>query len=810
MAKAGVEIEKTLAAAHEPVAAFTPGLLFAGRYVIEKLLGEGGMGAVYRVHDREVDERVALKLLLGASTSAEAVERFRREVRLARRVTHRNAARTYDLGEHDGLRFLTMEYVDGKSLRQVLQHKGTLEHGCAASVAAEICAGLAAAHEAGVIHRDLKPANILVERGGHRIVITDFGIARALAGREGTQQTTGLMGTPAYMAPEQVSSGAIDHRTDLYAVSLILYEMITGELPFDGDNPIAMALARLRDPPPDLRERADVPEGLAELVRRGLAIDPSERPSSASEMAAALVPFADDKAAASSTLGPLVTLYRTQQTTSRPDLSLGTATTPRSTTPRWTVAAPSGERALAVLPFRHRGPESERYIAETLTDELIDLLSRTRGLKVSGSGATAKYADTGGRDRDPRSIGRDLGVDVIVDGTVQVAGKRIRISARLEDVSSGFQLWSERFDGALEDVFELQDRMARRIAEALRVELSTIAHRGEAPAEAIELYLRARQIMRSFRRDIHERPVDMLEKSLALAPEFKPAIAAHAIACLQAWFIPELNDSDWQTRARDSVARALAAAPELAETHFAAAKFAVQIGEYRDAARSLAQALKIAPTFAEGHDYLGRLQCEAGRSEQGIGHIRLALDLDPSLVSGYFDIARYHGLNGDFEAVEKIIETYKESAVHGGDPGVPLVEVRIAGWQRDFDRIRRCLADIESRKGRPAWMIVTLLCRGYLGLVDPVELLRFLDSTAKEATLNPRFTSVSYQLAAEVAAARGLHDDAMDYISRAANGVLVDIDWLDRCPVLEGLRGRPEYEAARAKVKRRAEAIWTI
>ena len=793
MVEADVEHDTTLSAPKR-ASRLEPGQVFAGRYEIEKLVGEGGMGAVYRAHDREVDETIALKLLLSSSSrGSEIVERFRREVRLARRVTHRNVARTYDLGEAEGLRFLTMEYVRGESLRQVLARKRQLTSGCASALAVEIFAGLAAAHEAGIIHRDLKPANILLERGG-RVVITDFGIARATGG-EATLRTGKLMGTPAYMSPEQVSGTPVDHRADVYAAGLILFEMLTGRLPFTGENAIAMALARLAQDPKDPRDfAAAVPAGLSELVVRMIARERDGRPATAAEAAHALVPYADAEQGGAS---PLTIA----------SLTVGPLTSTTTTTPRWSVSG-TGERALAVLPFRYRGPEGDRFVAEALTDELIDLLSRTRSLKVSGSGATAKYADTGGKDRDPRKIGQDLGVDVIVDGTVQLAGKRVRISARLEDVQSGFQLWSERFDGYLEDVFELQDRMGRRIAEALRVELSTIAHRGEAPAEAIELYLRARRLIRLLRRD--EDPVELLERCLDLAPGFKPAIAAHAIACLFAWFSPDAGEVDWESKARHAVERALTEAPELAESHFASAKHAVQHGDFRTAARSLSRALKIAPTYAEAHDYLGRLQCEAGRAEQGIDHIRLAIDLDPTLVAGYFDIGRYYALRGNWKEFDDTVAEFQQKAPADSTASL-LLELRMAGWRRDEARIRACIEHLKivdnDRANRALWY----LARGLQHDDITDELIEFLGVARDDGPkLNPRLVTVMFQMSAEVLAFQENYDRSMTFVTRAADEVLVDIDWIDRCPLLTPLRERPEFAAARQKVKARAEAIWSI
>ena len=255
---------------------------FANRYVVLRMLGVGGMGAVYAVRDDAVGETVALKILTldVGGRSTEVLERFRREVRVARRVTHRNVARTFDLGEHGGIHFLTMELVEGESLDARLARQGRLPIAVGAEIAIQICEGLAAAHAAGVVHRDLKPANVLCARSG-RVVLTDFGIARALAddGASAKVKTAGIVGTPAYMAPEQVSGGVADARADLYALGVVLYELVTGELPFDGDSPMAAAVARLlRDPEDPRTHMPDLPAELAALVLRCLAREPAGRP----------------------------------------------------------------------------------------------------------------------------------------------------------------------------------------------------------------------------------------------------------------------------------------------------------------------------------------------------------------------------------------------------------------------------------------------------------------------------------------------------------------------------------------------------
>jgi serine/threonine protein kinase/tetratricopeptide (TPR) repeat protein len=776
---------------------------FAERYVVEKLLGRGGMGAVYRVRDRAVDEVIALKLLDLAAATPDAVERFRREVRLARRITHRNAARTYDLGEWQGYRYLTMEYIDGESLRELA---GRIRPSAARVIdfATQIAKGLAAVHEAGVIHRDLKPANVLVERSG-RVVITDFGIARGVQAGDSTMRTGALLGTPAYMSPEQIAGEPVDARSDLYSLGLMVFELLTSKLPFSGETPMAMAMARLHRPLPDLRSDSTIPPSLAPVLERLLAREVADRPANADAVVdlldQALREF-DDHDTGTLGMAPPTTM------TPRAGSSPGTTSATRTPTTATPTSMPTRGKALAVLPFRYRGPESERYVAETLSDELVDVLSTMKGLRVSGSGATARFASEA--ERDPRVLGKELDVDAIVDGTVQLSGNKIRIAARLLDVESGFQMWSERYDGSLEDVFDLQDKMGKRIAEALRLKLEIIAHRGDASAEAIEAYIKARAIGRTWEHKGPNGAVAAYDACLALAPDFKPALAGRAISTIRAWFAPtsEPNEPDWSALAHEAVERALAGAAELAETHLAAAMLAVHTGRYRDAATSLRTALRLAPTYAYAHEYLGRLQIEAGRPEDGARHLELAVELDPTLVGVLPDLARYRALRGDLAGSAQQIQRFFASPNRRNDiPGL-LCEVRVAAWSGQLDRLEQNLVKL-----RETTSIGSVLGRFAAMWIEPdqtPEKLSAMLDKVREMVRNPRFRSLILQLGAEIAGHHKFEDLAMAWVTEAAQGVLVDLDWIDRCPPLAPLRGRPEWAEVRQLVRVRAEAVWSV
>ena len=772
-----------------------PSERFAGRYALEALIGQGGMGRVYRARDVLVGDLVALKTLeLGKDPGTDAVERFRREVRLARRISHPNVARMHDLGEHAGQHYLTMEYVDGVDLRTLIAREGPLAPARATRIALAVCEGLAAAHAAGVLHRDLKPANVLVEKGG-RVVLTDFGIARALVD-EAAQRTQGTAGTPMYMAPEQLSGGELGPRADLYAVGLMLYEMLTAALPFSGDSPIAVAFARLRQPPPDPRAKLAVPDALAELVLHCLAREPEQRPEGAPQLAQALRAWLENTGESEATTSPAL-LTSPPSLTSLPALPEAPTVVRSVSSPLSTLTSVQG---VAVLPLRFQGPPEQAYLGEGLGETLIDMLSRTRGVRVPGSGTTARFRT----EREPRTVGRELGVAYLVDGMVQSAGPLVRVSVRLVETAQGTQLWSERFEDSSADLFALQDRLGQRIAEALRIELRIGLHRDTTSPDALSLFRQAfvRGYTPGYATDT---AVEWVEQCLELAPELSPAMALHALLSLRAWFVgtsgPQRN---WEEVARASIARLEQKAPHLPETHLARAMLAGQESDWRKAVLASRAALEAAPTFPAAMQFLGSLQCEAGRADEGLVLLRRAFELDSRLGMSLFELARCSALRGqmdDFRQALEKLATFNPYRI----PGL-MLRMRVSAWHGDLDTVRECKRALED-ESVPIGINGARYAAVVLGELEPRASLDQLDAVLARP-LSPRFASLMRQLAAEQLCLTGHPEQALAYFLRAAETALIDLEWTDRCPALTSMRALPGFAEGRRLVRTRVQAIW--
>jgi serine/threonine-protein kinase len=736
------------------------------------------MGAVYRARDTELDEIVALKMLHGEfGSDPRMLARFRQEAKLARRVTHKNVARTFDIGEHGGAKFLTMEFVEGESLANFVAKRGRLTPSEALPILKEVCAGISAAHAVGVVHRDLKPDNVLLGKDG-RVVVTDFGIARALAQGEGASKTLGgVVGTPEYMAPEQVEGAPdVDGRADVYALGVMMYEIFTGEPAWRGDTPFVLAAARLVQPPPDPRAvLPSLPSGLAQVILRCMAKDRAKRFATADEIGDALV-----AASASESMK-----------------HVSEAPPPPSNRPRMDVVAGGATgKTVAVLPFANAGSTDDAYLADGLTDDLIDVLSMTPGLKVRPRGVVAHLR---GLDRDPREVGRELEVQVVVMGSVRKTPAGVRASARLIGVADGFQLWAKRFDRPAADSLMINDEAAEAIAAALAVHFTAKPRVAPADPVAIDLYLRASHEYAKLLRPDMVRAIELYEQALARAPDDPTILSGCARARVRMAFFGGEGAAKTLELAREAAERAVSAGPDRGEAWAALAAARFVGGDPPGAVSALRTALVHAPGLAHAQDLLGRILLEAGELEEAGARLRMALSIDPSTLAPRWDLIRMHALLGEWSKVDALLEIPAEGLINRVTKFI--YQARFAVWRGVED---------------PALEDPPKLGPEFGPLSEPEEFRqmvrtrelseRYRDTFEKSvaAILGSRRRAVFFQINAEIFAYVFEIDRALASVKEAMDAGLLDILWMDRCPVLEAVRKDSRFAPLRAEVEARA------
>ena len=559
-----------------------------GRYTIDRELGQGGMAVVFLAHDVRHDRKVALKVLRPEVSAEIGAERFLREIKMAAGLNHPHILPVYDSGEADGLLFYVMPNMEGRSLREHLEHKRQLPLEEALKITREVAAALDYAHRHQVVHRDIKPENILLHEGA--AMVADFGIGKALSGNGSITQTGMTLGTPAYMSPEQSSGDTdIDGRSDLYSLACVLYEMLSGEPPFTGPNAQAIIAKRFVSPIPKVRTTRDIPEVVDEALTRALSRTPVDRFPTAAEFAEAL---------------------------------------------RGTKRA-SAPKAIAVLPLANMSadPENE-YFSDGMTEEIINALAKLPGVQVASRTSCFAFK---GKEVDVRQVGERLGVSSVLEGSVRKVGNRIRITAQLVNVENGYHLWSETYDRQLEDVFAIQEEISRAIVEALKLRLGSGTEHVVAPTknlEAYSLYLKGRFFFNKLSEPGLRKALDFFQLALLQDPAYARAYAGIAdVWCNLAddWVAPD----EAYPRAKAAAERALQRDPELGEAVTSIGKVLCwHEWSFAAAEQQLHRAVTLSPNYAEAHYVLGTALPQVGRLSDAIEALRKALALDP-LSSSY-------------------------------------------------------------------------------------------------------------------------------------------------------------------------------
>jgi len=559
----------------------------ADRYTIEREVGRGGMATVFLGEDRRHGRPVALKVLHPQLAVALGPERFLREIQIAARLQHPHIVPLYDSGQAGDLLFYVMPYIPGESLRQRLEREAQVPLEEAVGIARGVATALDYAHRQQIVHRDIKPENVLLHEG--EAMVTDFGIAKAVsaAAADHLTQTGATVGTPAYMSPEQAGGEVeLDGRTDVYSLGAVLYEMLTGRAPFTGPTLQAIIARLFTDRPRPIGEYRDgVPDWLERAVFKCLEKSADARFGTGAQLAQALT------------------------------WPGGTATPPGAP-----AGSGGGTRSIAVLPFVNMSadPENE-YFSDGIAEEIINALSRVQALQVAAR--TSSFAFKG-KSEDIGAIGRKLKVATVLEGSVRKAGNKLRVTAQLIDVAAGYQLWSERYDRQLEDVFVIQDEIAGNIVKALRVVLSEDEKRAieRAPTEnvqAYEYYLRGRQYFHQFRRTGMQSARRMFERAIETDPRF--ALAHAGLADCSAFLYMYWDGSKANLDGADSASRkALELDPELAEAH-ASRGFALALNRQYEAARpEFETAIRLNPKLYEAHYLYARALFQEGRTEEAV------------------------------------------------------------------------------------------------------------------------------------------------------------------------------------------------
>ncbi|MDE3178715.1 MAG: tetratricopeptide repeat protein [Acidobacteriota bacterium] len=650
----------------DPGVALEPGTHFGPRYTIESLLGRGGMGLVYKAHDEELDRTVALKLVRPELTrDAEAMRRFKQELLLASRISHKNILRIHDLGDVGGVKFISMAFVEGKDLHHLLKEQGRLPTAQIVAIGRELCAALEAAHNEGVVHRDLKPQNVMIDQEGHALV-SDFGLAKSLEAESSMMTRAGeVLGTPRYMSPEQVEGKPADDRSDIYALGLIVYEMATGDSPFPGDSAAQMMVQRLTVKPKDPRVlNPDLPPYLSKIILRCLEVDPARRYGSASEILSDL----DAAHASKSSQARSLQITLAAPTSRRGRWTLGAviaaivvlvaALVVYKVTHRAPAPAPGGVagvpsltqgKFVAVLPFRVLGnPADLGYVAEGLGEALNAKLFSIQGIHIASPGAVEQAVKKGSL----ASIARDLGVNLAIQGTVQGGGGKIAAVVNLQDVSTGRLLWAHEFTGVPGDLLTLEDQISQGLIGALNLHLggAELARETQHPTEnvaAYDLYLKGQNAMRGLPGpETVQSAIGMYKEALKQDPGFALAYAGLANASLRMY--SETKDRIWVDEATRAAEQAQQLNSTLPKVYMALGNVYRATGKTTQAIDMLKRAVQLSPNSDEGYRELGIAYLASGKTPLAIEALKKAVATDPYYWVNSDELGKAYIASGQF------------------------------------------------------------------------------------------------------------------------------------------------------------------
>jgi serine/threonine protein kinase/tetratricopeptide (TPR) repeat protein len=611
-------------------------------YKILEKLGGGGMGVVYKAQDLKLDRPVALKFLPPELTrDPEAKQRFVHEAKAASALQHNNICVVYDIDENDdGQMFISMEYLQGETLKKMIE-RGPLKIEDAVDVAIRVAQGLTKAHEHGIIHRDIKPANIMVTTdGGAKIV--DFGLAK-LSGRTMLTKTGSTLGTAAYMSPEQARGEAVDHRTDIWSLGVVLYEMLTGHLPFRGEHDAAMAYSIVNEPPTPINQYIpDISLAVTQVLRHALEKNPLERYHTVRELANDLgrMEKASDRMMRppSEARKPPQILLRLKRLNRKVFLAAVAvvALVAAGTLLFWpkSVPTPTPEESLAVLPFKNLSDSrDDEYFADGLTEDIITQLSKIRGLhKVIARTSVMQYKNSNKRIKD---IGEELNVVSVLEGSVRREGSHVRIVAQLIDVQDENHLWAETYDMEMGKIFAIQSDVAHNIAAALRTRLQVQEEEGidrteTQNTEAYELFLKGRFYWNKRTEADLRKAVSYFNQAIEKDPTYARAYVGLAYTYTTLPSYSDVQAEQVLQKAERAITQASALDPSIAEIHIVQGIIRyVHYWDWPGAEIEFKKAISLIPNDPAVRNSYYNCLANLGRFDEAFGEITRAHELDP-------------------------------------------------------------------------------------------------------------------------------------------------------------------------------------
>jgi serine/threonine-protein kinase len=772
-------------------------------YVIRDELGAGGMGIVYRAHDTNLQRDVALKLIGAAQLrDRTAAARFHREALALSKLNHPNICTIYDSGEANGTTFLAMELVEGRPLNAVIPANG-LDCQTALRYGRQIADALAHAHAKGILHRDLKSSNVMVTGEG-RIKLLDFGLAKQLhpaapAASDSTQDATtdntlteqgSIVGTLAYMAPEVLRGESATERADVWALGVILHEMLAGSVPYKGPSTFELTAAILNDPPPALPKRA--PAGAAAIVGKCLAKQPAERYASAAEVSAALEAVASGAVAA----GPAEPTHpKTAHRTGRrvwlavaAACLVGAIVLALRYIPGSTGSSRAEIRSIAVLPFDSLSKDADQqFFADGVTDQLISDLSKVRSLRVISRNSAMQYRGT---DKKLPQIGQELGVDALVVGSVSSSGDKVRIASQLIRVPREEHLWSETYNRDASEVLSLQREVARTIANEIRitmtpVEETALAGGRKVDPEVHQLVLRGKHLNSQGGEANLRRALEHFERAVIKDPAYAPAHAGVAVSNRYLGISGKVAPHDVMPKSKAAAEAALRLDESVVDAHVSLAHVHLFYDwDWSAAERHIKRAIELNPSSAEAHLTYGSYFIALGRSSEAIAEMRRAQVLDP--LSAPAAVNLMFALLGARRYDEVITESEK---LLEREPGFPWAYLMAALAHVEKGDFQPALANLEK--------VPVSENSTFTALAAHIRAASGDRKTAEQLIANFKKVSESrFVCAYEVAHAYvklGDKDKAFEWLEKGREQRADCMVWLATEPWMDPLRNDPRY-----------------